>query len=70
MFYSFVSIFAICQAMANKGSSSTILFIIAAPIIFSYFEFKDTIYFVQNSIRLHMVGETNQSIPIDRDDFL
>lgn len=69
MFYSFVSIFAICQAMANKGSSSTILFIIA-PIIFSYFEFKDTIYFVQNSIRLLMVGETNQSIPIDQDDFL
>lgn len=55
--------------MANKGSSSTILFIIA-PIIFSYFEFKDTIYFVQNSIRLLMVGETNQSIPIDQDDFL
>lgn len=55
MFYSFVSIFAICQAMANKGSSSTVLFIIA-PVIFSYFEFKDTIYFAQNSIRLRIVA--------------
>ena len=55
MFYSFVSIFAICQAMANKGPSSTILFIVV-PIIFFCFEFKDTIYFAQNSIRLRIVA--------------